>query len=91
MVFHTHLSVGLTRLRDNLVAQLQELNRSKPRGKADENVIAEITRLESAIAVVRDDLVRSWNSCRWHYNNLIVLSAVCRAPANPGTTASERN
>ncbi|KAG1851643.1 hypothetical protein F4604DRAFT_2045670 [Suillus subluteus] len=47
---------GLTRLRDNFVAQLQELNRSKPRGKADENVIAEITRLESAIAVVRDDL-----------------------------------
>ncbi|KAG2742674.1 hypothetical protein P692DRAFT_201870696 [Suillus brevipes Sb2] len=43
---------GLTRLRDNLVAQLQDLNCSKPRGKADENVIAEITRLESAIAVV---------------------------------------
>jgi hypothetical protein len=60
MVLHTHWSVGLTRLRDNLVAQLQELNRSKPRGKADENVIAEITRLESAIAVVRDDLVRFW-------------------------------
>ncbi|KAG2029700.1 SMCs flexible hinge [Suillus americanus] len=41
---------GFTCLRDNLVVQLQELNRSKPRGKADENVIAEITRLESAIA-----------------------------------------
>jgi len=41
------------------MAQLQELNRSKPRGKADENVIAEITRLESAITVTRDDLVRS--------------------------------
>jgi structural maintenance of chromosome 1 len=52
MVPHTHSSVGLTRLRDNLVAQLQDLNCSKPRGKADENVIAEITRLESAIAVV---------------------------------------
>jgi structural maintenance of chromosome 1 len=76
MASHTHLSVGLTRLRDNLVAQLQELNRSKPRGKADENVIAEITRLESAIAVVRDDLVRSWNSYRWHYNSLIVLSGM---------------
>lgn len=88
---HTHLYVGLTRLRDNLVAQLQELNRSKPRGKADENVIAEITRLESAIAVIRDDLVRSWNSSRWHYHNPIVPSAVSRAPANPGTTASKRN
>jgi hypothetical protein len=54
-----HFFVGLIRLRDNLVAQLQELNRSKPRGKADENTIAEITRLESAFTVVRDDLVRS--------------------------------
>ncbi|KAG1728564.1 RecF/RecN/SMC [Suillus lakei] len=57
---------GLTRLRDNLVAQLQELNRSKPRGKADENVIAEITRLESAITVVRDDL----SACRSRYNGI---------------------
>lgn len=57
---------GLTRLRDSLVAQLQELNRSKPRGKADENVIAEITRLESAIAVVRDDL----SACKSRYNGI---------------------
>ncbi|KAG1829379.1 hypothetical protein F4604DRAFT_1947703 [Suillus subluteus] len=72
---------GLTRLRDNFVAQLQELNRSKPRGKADENVIAEITRLESAIAVVRDDLVRS--CYRWHYNSLIVLySSTCKSRYN---------
>lgn len=47
---------GLIRLRDNLKAQLQELNRSKPRGKADENIIGEITRLESAITLVKDDL-----------------------------------
>jgi structural maintenance of chromosome 1 len=46
------------------MAQLQELNRSKPRGKADENIIAEITRLESAITVARDDLVRFWNDCQ---------------------------
>ncbi|KAG2124257.1 hypothetical protein BD769DRAFT_1653050 [Suillus cothurnatus] len=57
---------GLTRLRDNLVAQLQELNRSKPRGKADENVIAKIIRLESAIAVVRDDL----SACKSRYNGI---------------------
>lgn len=57
---------GLTRLRDSLVAQLQELNRTKPRGKADENVIAEITRLESAIAVVRDDL----SACKSRYNGI---------------------
>jgi structural maintenance of chromosome 1 len=45
------------RARDTLVAQMQELNKSKPRGKADENLIAEITRLESSITVTRDDLV----------------------------------
>ncbi|KAF9233408.1 hypothetical protein BU15DRAFT_90371 [Melanogaster broomeanus] len=47
---------GLIRLRDNLMAQLQELSRSKPRGKADDNIIAEITRLESAITVTKDDM-----------------------------------
>ncbi|KAL4072467.1 RecF/RecN/SMC [Scleroderma yunnanense] len=47
---------GLIRLRDTLKSQLQELSRSKPRGKADENTIAEITRLESAITLAKDDL-----------------------------------
>lgn len=54
---------GLIRLRDNLLAQLQELNRSKSRGKADENIIAEITRLESAITLTKDDLVRIHTLC----------------------------
>lgn len=48
---------GLIRLRDTLKSQLQELSRSKPRGKADENIIAEIARLESAITLAKDDLV----------------------------------
>lgn len=56
---------GLVRLRDNLLAQLQELNRSKARGKVDENIIAEITRLESAITVTKDDLVREPTLCLW--------------------------
>ncbi|KAF9231132.1 hypothetical protein BU15DRAFT_68589, partial [Melanogaster broomeanus] len=47
---------GLIRLQDNLMAQLQELSRSKPRGKADDNIIAEITRLDSAITVTKDDM-----------------------------------
>ncbi|OJA11273.1 hypothetical protein AZE42_12364 [Rhizopogon vesiculosus] len=55
----------LTRLLDNLAAQLQALNRSKPRGKADEN-IAEITRLESAITIARDDL----GACNSRYNGI---------------------
>jgi hypothetical protein len=39
------------------MAQLHELNKSKPRGNADENIISEISRLESSITVTRDDLV----------------------------------
>lgn len=41
------------------MANLQELGKSKPRGKADENLIAEISRLESAKTVTKDDLVRA--------------------------------
>lgn len=62
-VLFTRDNSGLVRLRDNLLAQLQELNRSKSRGKADENIIAEITRLESAITVTKDDLVRTPMFC----------------------------
>ncbi|KAI0757514.1 condensin complex subunit SMC1 [Daedaleopsis nitida] len=46
---------GLQRGRDNLMAQLLELNKNKPRGKESEVLLAEITRLESALAVTRDD------------------------------------
>ena len=48
---------GLQRVRDNLMAQLLELNKTKPRGKESEVLIAEISRLESSLSVVRDDLV----------------------------------
>ncbi|RDB26948.1 Structural maintenance of chromosomes protein 1 [Hypsizygus marmoreus] len=47
---------GLIRVRDGLKAQLRELSKQKPRGQTDENLIAEISRLESAITVARDDL-----------------------------------
>ncbi|EIW51887.1 cohesin complex subunit psm1 [Trametes versicolor FP-101664 SS1] len=46
---------GLQRVRDNLMAQLLELGKSKPRGKESEVLIAEISRLESALHVARDD------------------------------------
>lgn len=39
------------------MGQLGELQKSKSKGKADENLISEISRLESAITVARDDLV----------------------------------
>ncbi|RDX49778.1 cohesin complex subunit psm1 [Lentinus brumalis] len=51
---------GLHRMRDNLMAQLLELNKSKPRGKESEVLIAEISRLESSLSVARDDL----NACK---------------------------
>ena len=40
------------------MATLQDLSKAKPRGKADENLIAEISRLESSMTVTKDDLVR---------------------------------
>ena len=48
---------GLQRVRDKLMADLQELNKSKPRGKEDDALVATITRLEPAYTVARDDLV----------------------------------
>lgn len=50
--------VGLQRVRDKLLADMQELNKNKPRGKADDILLGEITRLEPALVVARDDLVR---------------------------------
>jgi len=48
---------GLSRQRDNLLAEQRELNKQKPRGKTDESLIAEISRLETEITVAKDDLV----------------------------------
>lgn len=41
------------------MSQLRDLNKSKPRSKADESLVSEITRLESAITLANDDLVMS--------------------------------
>lgn len=48
---------ALTRKRDGLLSQLRELNKQKPRAKADDGHVAEITRLESILGVRRDELV----------------------------------
>ncbi|KAI0692899.1 cohesin complex subunit psm1 [Cytidiella melzeri] len=47
---------GLQRVRDKLLGDMHELNKNKPRGMADDTLLAEITRLEPALAVARDDL-----------------------------------
>ena len=55
---HAHASfTGLIRVREGLMSQLKELNKQKPRMKTDENLLAEIARLESTLRVQRDDLV----------------------------------
>lgn len=49
---------GLQKSRDSLLAKLRDLSKQKPRGKTDENFIAEISQLESYITIARDELVR---------------------------------
>ena len=60
----------MTRARDSFMAQLHELGKSKPRGKETEVLVAEITRLESAYAVARDDLV--WLFPRAHSMTILM-------------------
>ncbi|KAH9061732.1 cohesin complex subunit psm1 [Lactarius deliciosus] len=47
---------GLSRSRDNIQSQLSELAKQKPRNQEDDNLISELTRLESVLQVARDDL-----------------------------------
>ena len=54
---------GLTRARDTLLAEQRELHQQRARGKSDENLISEISRLESLMIVAKDDLV-----CLLHFN-----------------------
>ncbi|CAA7261205.1 unnamed protein product [Cyclocybe aegerita] len=47
---------GLIRARDSLLAEQRELSKQKPRGKTDEALVSDISRLESTITVAKDDL-----------------------------------
>lgn len=49
--------VGLKRQQETYISQLRELQKSKPRGQIEENLTAEMSRLESALTLARDDLV----------------------------------
>lgn len=49
---------GLNRARDGLLAEQRELMKQKPRGKTDEALISDISRLEANTTVAKDDLVR---------------------------------
>ena len=54
---------GLTRARDALLTEQRELHQQRVRGKSDETLISEISRLESLMIVAKDDLV-----CFLHFN-----------------------
>lgn len=72
------LHAGLHRLRDSLFSELRDLNKSKPRGRADENLIAEINRLESTLLITKDDLVRHTLCCYCHRTaKRFILSTDC--------------
>ncbi|TFK48892.1 cohesin complex subunit psm1 [Heliocybe sulcata] len=57
---------GLHRVRDSLLSQLRDLAKSKPRGKSDDNLISEISRLENTLTVAKDDL----SACKVRLNGI---------------------
>ncbi|KAJ7812847.1 hypothetical protein B0H13DRAFT_2143623 [Mycena leptocephala] len=50
---------GLNRTKDTLMGQLRDLAKQKTRGQTDENLMADIGRIESATTLAKDDL----NAC----------------------------
>lgn len=55
---------GLNRVKENLLAQLKELQGKRPKEKADEALVLEIERLKSSLVVARDDLVGGRDQCK---------------------------
>lgn len=51
------IAPGLNRVKENLLAQMKDLQSKKPKEKADDALLLEIQRLESSLEVARDDLV----------------------------------
>ena len=66
------LLIGLTRARDTLLAEQRELHQQRARGKSDESLISEISRLESLMTVAKDDLVCSFILTRTQLRILFV-------------------
>jgi structural maintenance of chromosome 1 len=60
----------LNRTKDTLMGQLRDLAKQKTRGQTDENLMADIGRIESATTLAKDDLVRIFIS------SLLVLTPV---------------
>jgi structural maintenance of chromosome 1 len=79
------LTAGLQRLRDNLLQQLQDLSKSKPREKADEGLLESLARLDAESTIVTDDLVRNGmpaGSCANPLRMLLVFGSSAYAPSS---------
>ena len=51
------LKAGLQRLKETYLQQLQDLNKSKPKDKADEGLLQSLARLDAESTISKDDLV----------------------------------
>ena len=60
---------GLKRVRDKLLSDLRTLQKDKPRAD-DEARLSELSRLESALQVARDDLVSLFPFSLTHFGNM---------------------
>lgn len=78
--------LGLRRVQETYISQLRELQKSKPRGQLEENLLAEMSRIESSLTVARDDLVSSFQRM-----NMFFLITRFRAPPNFASPASKTN
>lgn len=70
------LHPDLQKQRDSLFIYLQELSKARPRGKSDDNLMNDIARCDSELALVRDDLVRLPCSF-WLHRPKVSLRFVC--------------
>lgn len=65
---------GLHKQKDGLLAQLRDLGQSKTRSSRDENLVSEITRLESSLSLTRDDLVCLLSPCYFLTSDVVLAS-----------------
>lgn len=78
LLFLCSRPLALNKQRDSLMAYLKELQKSHPKGKTDENLTGDISRLDAELVLVKDDLVRppaafaSRKSCE-PYTDMIFL------------------
>lgn len=69
--------LGLNKLKETYLGQLQELYRSKPQDKGDEALLESLSRLDAESDIAKDDLV----SYKWYFfhewMNLLVCCVAC--------------